>query len=297
VLIIDEPDRLTEEQYAETNRLPLDKVKRLYAATGDFFCKGPQGKVRVGIASLVVKKDVAVTAAHIVYENLDCSKKADLNQCRFRVEVNGKIQELRVAEIIVAGQKCSQDQQPKKIAKCSLRKEVASSEFDGIKEGKDWMALCLDHPVEGVEPYRIDPDLSPLELNNQRVISVAKSLDFIRKGKFDWRDLANHPKHIGYCTVREIYDWGAFGADDCDGSHGSSGGAILKRVTDLNDSNKAPIFVGIRSQMGETEKEAEKAARKRIMTHVKHNTLKLNSVFIPVQGEFLETLKELEKTR
>lgn len=295
ILVIEEPDRMTEEQYAAANRLPIDKVKKLYGATGDFICNGPHGQF--GQASLVTRNDVIVTAAHLVYNDLDCNKKVDLNQCQFRVEYNGKMQVLRITDIINAGQKCGQDQKTIKTAKCTLSKDLTSNQMEGITESKDWMALCLDHPVEGVEPYRIDTNIKPLELNNQQVISVGKSMDFIKKGKVDWRDLANHPKHIGYCRVREIYDWGAFGADDCDGSHGSSGGAILRRDTDLIRNSTSRVFIGIRSQIGETVKESERAARKGKMTRVKHNTLKLNSVFIPVQGELLQTLHELEKTR
>jgi len=292
-LVIEEPDRLTEEQYAQTNKIPIEIVKNNYAATGDFICMGQNGQI--GQANLVGRDGVVVTAAHLVYKDMDCNKVVDLNQCRFRSNSNGKNQDFRIEGVINSGLKCSHKKKLPRSIKCPLSKNLSSEQEDGTIYSKDWMVLCLDRPVEGVETYRLDPDLKPLELNNQEIVAVGKSMDFLRQGKVDWRNYADHPKHIGNCTIREIYDWGAIGADDCDGSHGSSGGALLRKDPDIGHSKDRPVFIGIRSQIGETIKESEKAARTKTMRQVKHNTTKLNSVFIPVQGELLETLRQLEK--
>src|SRR4051794_40127337 len=74
---IDDPDRKTDQEYADIHHEDVQTIRDRYAATGDFSCGGNHGQ-----AQFTVKDDVITTSAHNIFKDDTCELLSeDLSKC------------------------------------------------------------------------------------------------------------------------------------------------------------------------------------------------------------------------
>jgi hypothetical protein len=267
VVVIDEPDRMTEEDYAAKHKTTPEAVQRRFAATGTFRCPKFQGQ-----AQLTVRNDIITTAGHSLYAELNCKKRAQIEKCVFETYLSGTKKVAKISAVIDTGVKCP------------------GGPYD---PRYDWAILQLNKPLSDVEPYSVDRVMSDSIEKNQVVTAVGKSLDF----NPNWvtnlsANIDILPKHIGECSIRSLYaaylETFSYLGTDCDGSFGMSGGSLL------NTSKAIPILLGIFSTGTATKESEVKAAIYSTPKFVKYDQQYFFAGVVPVRGKLLERLLALQ---
>lgn len=267
ILVIDEPDRMTEEEYAAKHKMTVETVKRRFAATGTLRCPKFQNR-----AQLTVRNDIITTAGHSLYVELNCKKRVPVEKCVFETYVSGVKKVANISEVKATGIKCP------------------GGPYDPTY---DWAILQLKKPISGVEPYAVDRGASDTIEKNQIVTAVGKSLEF----NPNWVTNLNAnidllPKHIGDCSIRSLYavpyaNTFSFLGTDCDISFGMSGGSLL------DASKDRPILLGLFSLSTETKEAEIKAAIYTTPRFAKYDDRYNFSGVVPVRGELLDRLLSL----
>lgn len=250
--IFGDPDRRTEEQFAQENGMTVPEVQKRYAATGKLICAQSQLT-----ANLVLVNNLIVTSAHAFFNFDTCAKNNDPKSCKFVVQIGNKTIESKVDNLEAIGYRC-----PGKLSRAD-----------------DWAVLRLSNGIEGVDPYSVNANASIDD--DQKVTSVnGINRDFYVGN----RRMGDHVKSIGKCAAHKVYrDNGdpIYFSSDCDGSSGSSGAAILK------DSGKTPVLLGVTSNSKETAEQQSSALRRGRSNSGDFDETRWAAYHIPVRGDFL----------
>jgi hypothetical protein len=270
-IVIDEPDRKTECEYARDHGTNCDEIKTRYAATGEFSCPGS-----TSTAQLIHPKHIVVSG-HGLFNRRSCKLHAPhLSQCRFTTAVDGIPQTVPIKSLVSTGTNCTR-----------------GTIFNPFE---DWALLELKRPVAGIQPYGITREKIKKE---HEVTFIGFSIDFVESRR---NGTLYYPKHVGDCKIlNNIGD--TFGTD-CDASYGASGGSFLTRGPN-------PILLGIaraaalgyetayKRREGSGVNTETEAGRKHepVRCSRNHNKLWTDELCmtegIPVQRGFLEALERV----
>lgn len=265
IAVVGDPDRLTEEDLATKERIPLKEVQRRYAATGILKC-GKSWQT----ASVVAVNDVIVTNAHAFYKR-DCSEKSRPEDCSFELKVAGSMVTIGVDKLVDMGYKCRDNQ-------------VSPTQ---VSPEQDWAVLRLKQEVKGVKAYSV-------ELGAEGSVKEGNSVTVVHGISSDFYHTKNgvriFPKAISKCNIREIqsrFDVQTRFFSDCDAGSGSSGAATLRDV-----KTESPIFLGIINANSENDIQ-ESQATKGVSpnpTKAPYDRDNWATTHIPTQGSFLNAI-------
>jgi len=195
----DEDPRKTYEQEAKDTGKSVDSVYQKYAATGRLLC--PPGSPTT--ASLVLKNDVIVTAAHAFYDKEGQPKfKKSPHKCQFYV--------MRKSGRLGPNDEYLGRQDPDDVYEVDLSsleqgEKKRSNDSDG---GKDWAVAKLRRKVVGVEPYPIDAQIEskPFPIEGDSVSAGQLDRDenspkIHRPSLNNGRFIKDHPNLIHKCRA------------------------------------------------------------------------------------------------
>ena len=256
IAVVDEPDRRTEEEFANEQKKTLLGIQRRYAATGTLSC--PRGKAS---ANLTLVNDVITTAAHVFIDSKTCDQHTQIGQCKFVIKTGQVAQELELGALVDTGYKCP-----------PLLPDPT----------RDWVVIKLKKPVKSVIPYSVTPS-SHVSADSRLTAVQAQSYDF-------WRGTKRKryfPKSIGTCSSKKIY-FGeieeSFFSTNCDAAQGGSGGALL------DDASSAPVLLGIIEGGNETNSQLDQAVDRGTPNTGAYREASWASYAVPVRGNFLEAI-------
>ena len=261
-LVIDEPDRLTEEEFAREHGRRLAEVQKRYAASGRLACKGwfPVS------AQLTLRNNLVATAAHIVIDkNTTCHQYKALDDCEFIVAIGDRKRRSRIKKIIATGwgAECPHD------------------------TTGDWLIAELESPIEGIEPY---------SLGAVEEIRPGKAITDVHATNADlyWKDASGHyhyPKTIGLGEIKDVYTVGWYNgvmpdyiSTNADSALGASGGAVL------DDFGAHPLLLGVQVASTETEPELGRAIVHGKPNRCSYERMTCASYSVPVAGYFRDAL-------
>src|SRR5262249_13814787 len=80
ILIVNEEDRKTEEEYASTHNISVEEVRNRFGATGQIRC--PHG---LASAKVTIKNNIITTGAHVFMNQITCETDDDPTKCLFQL--------------------------------------------------------------------------------------------------------------------------------------------------------------------------------------------------------------------
>jgi V8-like Glu-specific endopeptidase len=207
-------DRLALKDYAAARKLDAANLRQKYGASGRIQC--PSGEAS---AFLVYKKNIVVTARHVLYPEKEMHSYA------------GKISIRRCAFEVSDG-----------VTSTWYKVDVSSFRYPqenqrSVTDRYDWVVMKLNYPLPNVVPYQL-PDKYPP--TNSGVTMVT-----IRQDGFphdDWNE-----RVLADCKIRNIryIDQKPFSGlqTDCSATTGASGAALVR------DGANGVEVVGIQSSV------------------------------------------------
>lgn len=211
-ILVGENDRRTLQQYADQIDVAKSEVQTMFAATGRIECPWT-----IASANLVVKNNLIATNAHVLLDRKGVAK-GDPQLCQVVFETSEGRQTIELSSTLIAGH-------------TELEERATSAQ--------DWAVVQLARPVEGVKPYKISYDSSPIAPKSRSQFDRQWHVQVVAAGHGDWPTengaSPNRVKSISDCTIRGItwpnHELNRDGVralrSDCDTGPGASGGAYL----------------------------------------------------------------------
>jgi hypothetical protein len=267
------PDRRrTEEEFAKDVGESFATIHNRFAATGTLSCLASkpceghpekQCPFTMEASAQLVGPDVITTAAHTLEDEKTCQPLSKAESCTFTIKGVGAPQMIKVSGLVEQGFKCP----------TTFRADL------------DWAVMKLSRAAREVSPYRIDHNLVEEVRSGDRVLTVCRSMDFVRR---DRNGQPSNPKHINSCAVRKVYKmYGEpiYFSTDCNSSIYCSGGSLL------NGNNDDPALLGMLVNDGEPLADAEKAFYSHTVNKHPFDEQTWAARYIPFAGDFLEAIK------
>jgi len=262
----------------------VDKIYEKHAATGRLMCP-PDFPTT---ANLVIKNNVIVTAAHAFYGE-DGKPRFDKPPriCKFYV------------------MKKSGDQDPEEIYEVDLStlREGSKNPYK-TKTELDWAVVKLKRPVNGVEPYQVDPNAgNPRDDYKGLAVSAGQKDRKPRNG-------IDHPikrpnlsgKGEPYLDspnlIHRCHRSGTFGKSlwvtNCSAGKRGSGSALL--VDPENPDSQSPLLISAISLTGPDDLPDPKNPKDVLPTGYRYNPgIGISSGYRAITGEFHEALMDAAK--
>jgi hypothetical protein len=269
--------RMTEREYAEVNKIPLEPLQRAVSATGSIRC----GKDMLATANIVDSVTVT-TNAHVLMDLNTCAEIAKASSCRFF----RKVGDVEYSD--------SNKPIPPNLNREAIMRLGVPVDPSFVKMGlrcpsaplvsQDWLVLKLKHPILDVQPYSVAA--LPNEAWAHKALFKVSSVSVDFRGPN-----GSFPKSVANCHQNdsELFGDGGFLLyTNCGLGAGGSGSAALlpyspssppvmiAMVTDYSLENDAAAY------------DKEMSTQKPIKRAYDAKTWRTG--MIPVRGEFLDAI-------
>lgn len=251
--------RYLQNEYAKKEGLSARQAEALFGATGALDCGNGHGS-----GNLVVKNDILVTSAHILWDPDTCEPVEPAEGCVFMTIVDGKETQFAVKSLISTGFKCP-DRHP--------------------APNDDWAIFKLSKPA----PKKIKPYVIGDALKMQKDDPVLA----VNGGNADMFEKSTRTGKNRMAKTFAACNWGVpidrVIATNCSATFGSSGSALL---------NSQREFVGLADNSTEDKDHLRAAITESINNHTplkpsscKYDPLSCATGYVPVQDDFKKALE------
>lgn len=254
IAIFGDENRTVIDDWASRDKMGIAYFRKHYP-TGQVVCGDD-----VTVGSVVVKRDILLTVAHMFFDATCALEKTEESRCFFN-DYNGDQYKLDMNSL-----RTGLDLESAKVGLCQLGTPTTVGQDSIIELTRDWVVIKLKKPVKNVVPYGVTSP--PLDREGKAYMMVAAAAD-------------NFPNQLA--TTYQLCSWRdtRIGIDDdfaiysdCDSGLGSSGSPLI------NEKHEIEAIQTKVSGSGKPENSP-------------YNPYTNYNVFIPMNKKIYESIKEL----